>query len=46
MPRSGWLAERPRAGQAGLSADDAYRTALVDLAVPCENSVVEYETAP
>ncbi|MFJ1958846.1 hypothetical protein ACIOGT_33440 [Streptomyces microflavus] len=46
MPRSGWLAERPRVGQASLSADDAYRTALVDLAAPCEDSVVEYETAP
>ncbi|MEV0889717.1 hypothetical protein AB0J03_38855 [Streptomyces microflavus] len=46
MPRSGGIAERLRAGQASLSADGAFRTALVDLAAPCEDSVVEYETAP
>ncbi|MFE9016907.1 hypothetical protein [Streptomyces cyaneofuscatus] len=30
----------------GLSADDAERAALLELAAPCEDSVVAYEAAP
>ncbi|MGW7398916.1 HNH endonuclease family protein [Streptomyces cyaneofuscatus] len=38
-----WAATKPHWG---LSADDAERAALLELAAPCEDSVVAYEAAP
>ncbi|MFE9016687.1 HNH endonuclease family protein [Streptomyces cyaneofuscatus] len=38
-----WVATKLRWG---LSADDTEQTALLELAAPCEDSVVEYEVAP
>lgn len=42
-PAVGWTGPKLRWS---LSMDETERTELVALAAPCENSVVEYESAP